>query len=255
MREGDALGYERIDEGGIALIAPVVEPFVQCPDILAPEALDNENDHILPMHAIGHSGVDGGIDLGHLLVIVEVTGNHEYILADGAVERERRVEYECSLHGTVDVLIGIRDGDGAHGGGEASTDACHNKGCQGYEREQLRPLEVPPVITLLRQARLDIILVDSIRHKTEEHDENDVVEGLGEEDAEQVALVGKFLEHRGRRAPHGVSEVDGIDEIESQSQTVDDDEYPAADLVVGIGLLMKRQQHQDDVGDIRDEDG
>ncbi len=199
--------------------------------------------------------MDGGVDLCHLFIIAEVIGYHEHILANGAVDGERRVEHECCLHGTIDVLISIRDGDGAHGCGKPATDASHYEGGYGDEREQLRPLEVPPVVALLRLARLSVKPVDGIHHEAEEQDEDNVVHGLGEEDAEQIVLVGELLEHSGCRAPHGVLEVDGIAEVGGQCQTIDDDEHPATYLTIGMRVLMERQEHQQDVGDIGDEDG
>ena len=74
------------------------------------------------------------VDGRHLLFIGEVLRHHKHILADGAVEREGGVEHQCRLDGTVGILVGIRDGDGAHGSGEASTDAGHHERGHGAER-------------------------------------------------------------------------------------------------------------------------
>ena len=46
-----------------------------------------------------------------------------------------------------------------------------------------------------------------------------------------------------------------IQEIQ-EGQTVDDDEDPLADLLVGVVLFsVPRQEHQDDVGNVGHEDG
>ena len=85
---------------------------------------------------IGERGeriVDGGVDGLHLLFILIIVGHGEDGLADGAVEGEGGVEHEGGLYGTVYILVGIGDGDGAHGSGEATTDACHHEGCHETE--------------------------------------------------------------------------------------------------------------------------
>ena len=46
--KGGALADERVDAGGIALIAAILQGLVQGSDILTPEALDNEDYHVLP---------------------------------------------------------------------------------------------------------------------------------------------------------------------------------------------------------------
>ena len=81
-------------------------------------------------------------------------------------------------------------------------------------------------------------------------------QGLGEEDAAEVLLVGELGEHGGRGAPHGEAEVAGIDEVDDETQTVDDDEYPAAELLVGGAFLrVPGQEHQHDIRDVGEEDG
>ena len=51
-----------------------------------------------------------------------------------------------------------------------------------------------------------------------------MTEGLSEEDVSQVLFVRELVEHRSRGAPHGEAEIDGIAEVDSQCQAVDNQE-------------------------------
>ena len=72
-----------------------------------------------------------GIHLG----VGHVVGDDEGFLADGADEGEGGVEYDGCFGRTVDVLVGVADGDGANGGGEASPHAADGEGNGDEEGE------------------------------------------------------------------------------------------------------------------------
>ena len=75
-------------------------------------------------------------------------------------------------------------------------------------------------------------------------------------DATKITFVGEFAEHGGGGPSHGISEIDGIAEVDDKGQTIDDDEYPLADQCVGgILLSMPGEEHHRDIGDIGDKDG
>ena len=136
MGERDALGNERIHARGVAFIPAVFQGLVERPDILAPEALHNEHHHVLPSKTritrISRNTriMDWGIDALHLVLILIIFGHGEDGLADGPIEREGGVEHQSRLNGTIHILVGIRDGDGTDGCGEAAADAGHYKRCQ-----------------------------------------------------------------------------------------------------------------------------
>ena len=256
MREGDASGYQRVDAGGVALILAVVEAGVEGADIFAPETLDDEHNDILLLHDAAGGSVYGAVDGLEFFFAGEIVGHGEHVLADGAIEGEGGVEHEGSLYGAVDVLVGIGDGDGAHGRSEAATNACHHEGRYECEREEHRHVVMPPAETIVAQRGVACQPVESPGDKGKQEDEVEVVQRLGEEDGAQILLVGKLREDGCRGAAHGEAEIAGIDEVDGQRHAVDDDEDPAAELLVGGPLLaVPGQQHQHDIGDIGDEDG
>ena len=69
-------------------------------------------------------------------------------------------------------------------------------------------------------------------------------EGLLSEDAAEVVLIAKLLEHGDGGAAHGVLEVDSVAEVHNQSQGVYYYKHPAAYLVVcRIFLSANREKH------------
>ena len=264
MGEGDAVGDEGIDEGGVALVPAVVEGFVQSTDILASETLDDQHDDILPdeggitvQTVVGHDVglVDRTVDHCQSLG-AEVVGHHEDILADGAIEGEGRIEHQRGLDGMVGILVGIRDGDGAHGRGEAASDACHCEGGHEEERQEHGDIILPPDIMTLAEARGAIALIEGPDNGTEDEDQVEVVHHLLEEDGTQVALIGELAEDGGRGAAHREAEIDRIAEVDEQCQPVDAEVHPFTDLLIEARLLpMPGQEHEHDIGDVGDEDG
>ena len=83
-----------------------------------------------------------------------------------------------------------------------------------------------------------------------------MTEGLSEEDVSQVLFVRELVEHRSRGAPHGEAEIDGIAEVDSQCQAVDNQEDGTAQLLIGgCFLVMQWKQHQHDIRDVGYQDG
>ena len=145
VAEGDATGYQGIDMRGIALIAAVVERMVQGTDILTPETLDNKHHDVLLRHGQGVGGnMDGGKVLLHLCFALKILRNDKHGLADGSIKGEGRVEHQGGLDRTIDILVGIADGDGAHSRNKAATDACHHERCQGCQGKKRCQVVVPP---------------------------------------------------------------------------------------------------------------
>ena len=130
--EGDALGYQRVDERCIAFVPSVLQVFVEGSDVLPAETLDDKHHNILLGYTLLEDGlwlVNGRIDGLQLCRVLEVIGNFKDCFANGAIERERRVEHKGRIAGTLHVLIGIGYGNGAYRCGETSTDASNHKGC------------------------------------------------------------------------------------------------------------------------------
>ena len=75
-----------------------------------------------------------------------------------------------------------------------------------------------------------------------------MIDELGPENAQKIALVLEFAEYRCRCTTHGITEVDAVDQIGGDSRRVDDDIHP-------FGYLPPRGKHQQyHVGNIGDED-
>ena len=108
----------------------------------------------------------------------------------------------------------------------------------------------------LTEPRGAIELIECPDDDAEDEDEVEVVQYLFEDNGTQVALVGELIEDGGRGATHRITEIDRIAEVDAQGQTVDEDEHPPTDLLVEACLLaVPGQEHEYDVGDIRDKDG
>ena len=124
MAEDEAMGYQCIQVGRVALVAPSLEMLVEGADVFASEALDHQDDHVarLPLHGVGGL-VDGREDAGCLVDGGVIVGNIKDAFADGAQKGERRVEHHSALGGSVDVLVGVVDGDGAYSVSQSATTA------------------------------------------------------------------------------------------------------------------------------------
>ena len=63
------------------------------------------------------------------MLVGEIIWYDEHRLADGAVERERCVKYQCGLYGTRGILVCIRDGYRAHGLCESTSYTANHQWC------------------------------------------------------------------------------------------------------------------------------
>ena len=72
----------------------------------------------------------------HLFFVGEVVGHLEAIETIGANQREGGVEYDARLCGTIAVVVGIGDGDGAHISGPAASHACYAEGRVSQQGEE-----------------------------------------------------------------------------------------------------------------------
>ena len=72
-----------------------------------------------------------------------------------------------------------------------------------------------------------------------------------QEDTTQIVLVRELAEYGRCGATHGKAEVNGIAQIDSQCQSVNDKEHALTHLLIdGCLLLMQREQHHHSIGDI-----
>ena len=163
MFEDKASGNNRVDVRRVALIASPFQIFVQCTDIFAPEALDDEYHHIALPDAVGRDGgrlrlMNGRIDF-RCLVEVGIPRRHdEHALSDGANQGEGRVEHHCTLRGVVDILIGVVDGDRPNAVSQPAATAA-NAQWNGDEQSQ----EHHPCIDPLLRPLLEIVFQDARR--------------------------------------------------------------------------------------------
>ena len=112
---------ERVEEWCESLVGTSVEGFVVIAKVLFSKTFKNDNHHI-------HWSELGGIgrnmnwreDAFHLL-LWHVVRSDERSLVECANDGKRRVEHDARFAGLVDILVGIADGDGASGCGEAAT--------------------------------------------------------------------------------------------------------------------------------------
>ena len=110
--------YQRVNKRRIALIPPVVQPFVVGSYILASEALHDKHHHVFLLSRrvdrVGFVLVYGRVD-GFHLSLVEIMWHLKHLLPYGADERERRVEHQCSLGGMIHILVGVAYRYGSYG--------------------------------------------------------------------------------------------------------------------------------------------
>ena len=66
-----------------------------------------------------------------------IFGDFKYLLADGADEREGRVEYNTCFLRMGNVLIGIADGNSSHGSGGSASHTADTEGDEDREAKGL----------------------------------------------------------------------------------------------------------------------
>ena len=139
MGEGEALAYEGVEEGGVALAV------VEGSDIFTAEAFNYEYHNVASGGIdLQRVGVDGlmewaidGIQLGGS----EIGRVGEGGFAECADEGEGGVEHDGRFGWAVDILVGVADGDGADGGGGAAAHTDDGQGDIGEEANQVEPAE------------------------------------------------------------------------------------------------------------------
>ena len=261
MAEDEAMGNERIEMGCVALVAPSLEMLVEGADVFASEALDNQYDHIarLPLHGVGGL-VDGREDSGCLVDGGVIVGNIKDALADGAQKSERRVEHHGALGGSVDVLVGVVDGDGAYSVSQSATTTADGQGYGCQQRDERHGKVGPPlsgllVITLV-DARFCIKPAQGRDDDDGQQHEIPVVEQFDKEDAAQVVLARELAEHAGGGASEGIRKIGRVGQVDDERQAVDNDEQPFAETLVATRLLqIQGEEHQDDVEGVGVDDG
>ena len=105
--------------------------FIQCTDILSTEALDYQYHDIFLLHRHTVLGNVHRREDGLELLLVGKEG----ILANGAYKGEGCIKHEGSICRTAGILVGIRDSDGSHGGGESATHTRHTERGKEQQRE------------------------------------------------------------------------------------------------------------------------
>ena len=169
VAEGGTLADERIHARRIAPVFAAFEAFVQGPNVLAPEALHNQDHHILPRktripRATSTSSTSSTtsttrtaritsppspsmhrrINPLHLLLTLKIIRNREDILTDRTDQRKRRIEHQRCIQRTLYILIGIRQRDGAHGRGKTASHSCNGERNQQQQRQQTGKVVSPP---------------------------------------------------------------------------------------------------------------
>ena len=123
------MAADLVDEGRISLvIVTALTEVVERTDVFAAKTLDDDDDHIARDEgcSVGRI-VLGGEDGIEFFLCSEISGIDKRLLAQRANDREGRVEHDGGIGRTADVLIGVGDGNGAYGCGEASAHTGHGE--------------------------------------------------------------------------------------------------------------------------------
>ena len=165
--------------------------------------------------------MDGVEQRLELLLVLEIGDDLEVVLANGADEREGRVEHQSCLGGAVAVVVGVGDGDGPDVACPATPHACHAERGEGQQREGGGyGVGFPRELAVVECGRA-VELPQAEAHGCCQQEEVPVAEGLVGKDAREVGFVLKLVEHGGRGAAQRVLEVDGIAEVDGERQHVD----------------------------------
>ena len=256
------LGNQLIHVGRIALVSSSLQVFVESPDILAAETLDDQDDHVLAMGLCLRGGMDGVEDLCGLFDGCVIVGDGEDVLANGAQQGKGSVQHQCRLLGPLHPLVGVADRDGAHTRLQSSSDAGHTAhGSQGQGHEvdscEAQPLAAREKVAVVR-ARGDVEVVEGEEGCHAQQYEHPVIEDGGEEDASEVVLIIKFAENAGRRASHRERVIDRVGQVDGKGQPVDHHEDPALHLVPQARFLQpqgEEHQHEPQGVDVEDDRG
>ena len=195
-----------------------------------------------------------------LVYATVVVGHLEDAFPDGADEGEGRVQHDGTLRGSLNILVGVIDGDGSDAGAQSAADTAYDEGHSSQEEEQIhsgegQPSPVCTEIFLLGQ-RHDIELACQPYQCHGQQYQVPVAEEFREEDASEVSFCGEFLEDACRRPAEGIGEIDGVAEVDDECDAVDDDEESFAEAVIGGRLLaIPGEQHEYEPQHVGIEDG
>ena len=76
------------------------------------------------------------------------------------------------------------------------------------------------------------------------------------DNAAKIAFILEFPKHRCRRSSHGIPEIHGVHQVDSQRNAVDNDKQHLANtMIAGTFLQVQRKEHHNDVEGIGIKDG
>lgn len=224
--------------------------------VLGAEGFDDEHHDVGSRQRGLEDGLVDGVVEGGELLGGEVGGVGEGGLAAGADEGEGGVEDDGGLLGLGHILVGVADGYGAHGAGEASTDA--GNGEQERQEEGEGGGGVVPPGGRRAVAEGGVEEEEGGDEGQAEEDEVPVAEGFGEEDGAEVGLVAEFGEEGPGGAAAGVARIDGVGEVDGEHEGVDGHEVGLCHKPVGTAVFgpgRKGQQEEEGVEGVGVADG
>ena len=176
-------------------------------------------------------------------------------LIDGANERKGRVQNQGRFRRLVHVLVGVTQRDRTHSRGETATHARHTKRCKEAEGERLHRVVAPgrsPIVAV----GMDVEAHQQRNQRHAQQDEIPVAQHFLTHDTCDVAFMAELAEHRHRRAPTGVLEIDCITEVHHHREGIDEEEKSfGRSLPYRLPLPGEGQEHEQRIERIGVEDG
>ena len=119
--------HQRVNKRCITLILATIEPLIEAANILSTEAFYNDHHYVfLALHQRIRRMMDRRIDGIELLFCIVVWHLKDRFI-NSTNEREWSIEHDGCLLRTFHILVGIADGDGAHGCGESASHTCNTE--------------------------------------------------------------------------------------------------------------------------------
>ena len=175
------------------------------------------------------------------------------VFPDGPDHGERRVEDQRGIVRTDDVLVGGTDLDGTVVP-QTATHTCPAEVGGHQQRQGLADVVASPGLRLT--AWLKVTDVEEADKQDEQHHQIPVLDELVAHDAAQFIVAAKLAEEGDGGAAGREFEVDGVAQVHSQCQTVDDQVEPLAGLLPPAALLlMEGQENQQDIEGVGIGDG
>ena len=200
--------------------------------------------------------MDRGVNSLQFLGALEIIGNHKDVGIDGAQQCERCVQHQGRISGALGILHCVGDGDGAYGCSKTATHACDAEGGEEKQRQEAGASVLPLVEHLGIERGSGVALPKEHHQECKQHYQIPVAQEFGADDAAKVPFARELIEDRRGGAPHGVSEIDGVGQIDGKRQSVYNHKYPLADAVIsGCLLEMQGEQHQHHIERIGIKDG